>query len=112
MYQTDKEIIAIVKEIWRKKYKDEILDPDDLLQQWIIKSFGWVSLLIIVLSLFGKLFSPNMANSIESLGALGSSVTTFFFMTLFLYLNKKSEHPSIILYGLTGMSSMIAIWFT
>ena len=73
----------------------------------MIKAFGVMSLVVIIISLAGKLLSNNDLN----LGYIGSTVITLFFMMLFLHLNNKSMNPSIIIFGLTFLSAMIPTWF-
>ena len=97
----------ILKEIIRKKAPNELIDPDDLLKEKMIKSFAVMSLIVIIISLAGKLLSNNDLN----LGLIGSTVITLFFMMLFLHINNKSKNPSVIMFGLTFLSAMIPTWF-
>ena len=106
--EADKEIISILKELIRKKESHELIDPDDLLREKIIKIFGLMSLILIILSFISKI----LGQSQEGLGLISSTTFTLFFMMLFMHLNNKSKNPSIILYVLTFLSAMIPIWFT
>jgi high-affinity K+ transport system ATPase subunit B len=106
--EADKEIISILKELIRKKESHELIDPDDLLREKIIKIFGLMSLILIILSFISKM----LGQSQEGLGLTSSTTFTLFLMMLFMHLNNKSKNPSIILYVLTFLSAMIPIWFT
>ena len=103
----DKEILDILKKIIRKKAPNELIDADDLLKEQLIKTFALLSLVVIIISLIGKIFSIDNSN----FGYFGSTIFTLFFMMLFMHLNNKSKNPSVIMYGLTFLSSMIPIWF-
>ncbi len=74
----------------------------------LLKIFALMSLVLILLSVITKIFGKNQ----ETLGLLGSTTFTLFFMMLFMHLNNKSKNPSVILYVLTFLSVMIPIWFT
>lgn len=67
-----------------------------------------MSLLLVILSITFKVLDQNQ----EILGLMGSTIFTLFFMMLFMHLNNKSKNPSVILYVLTFLSSMIPIWLT
>ena len=106
--EADKEIISILKELIRKKESHELIDPDDLLREKFIKTFGLMALILIILSVVSKILGQGQ----EGLGLISSTTFTLFFMILFMHLNNKSKNPSIILYVLTFLSAMIPIWFT
>lgn len=97
----DKEIISILKETFRSKSKNELIDPDDLMRESFIKWTFWLSLILIGISFFDD---ENL------LSTFGSTLVSIFFMLLFFQINIKSKNPSIIMYGLTYISVMIPIW--
>jgi len=106
--ETDKEIIDILKELIRKKKPNESIDPDDLLAEQLLKTFALLSIIALIVSLIGKIFAPDELN----IDFISSTVFTLFFMMLFMHLNNKSKNPSLILYGLTFISTMIPIWLS
>ena len=78
------------------------------MQEQLIKMFAFMSLILILLSIVSKA----LGKSQDTLGLLGSTTFTLFFMMLFMHLNNKSKNPSVILYVLTFLSAMIPMWFT
>ncbi|MFX4239972.1 hypothetical protein ACOL3H_05765 [Aliarcobacter butzleri] len=78
------------------------------MKEKFIKTFALMSLLLVILSITFKVLDQNQ----EILGLMGSTIFTLFFMMLFMHLNNKSKKPSVILYVLTFLSSMIPIWLT
>jgi hypothetical protein len=67
-----------------------------------------MSIMLILLSVITKILGQNQ----NILGLIGSTTYTLFFMMFFMHLNNKSKKPSIILYVLTFVSTMIPMWFT
>lgn len=100
--EIDQEIISIVKETFRKKSKKELIDPDDLMREYCIKSTFLISSLVVVLSIF--------LDSNKELEMIGATLVSVFFMLLFFQINIKSKNPSLIMYGLTFISVLIPIW--
>ncbi len=105
MTEADKEIIEIVKELFRSK-KNELVDPDNLLREYIVKWSIYICIICVValalLNLFGKANEHN--------NGLLSGVIGVAFTMLFIHLNIKSKNPSLILYVLTWLSLMISLW--
>ncbi len=80
--------------------------PDDTMAELLIKSFAIMSLLCIIVSIINKVILNNEVNFTP----FSSTIYSLFFMMLFMHLNNKSTTSSIILYGLTFISTMISIW--
>jgi hypothetical protein len=108
MTEADREIVQILKELFRSK-KNELVDPDDHLQEIIVKS-------TIYLAIFGViiLFLIKFLGSAESthIGDFLSGIIGVAFTLLFIHLNIKSKNPSIILYVSTWLSLMVSLWLT
>ena len=92
----------------RKKEPNELIDPDDLLTEQLLKTFALLSIITVIVSFIGNIFAPEKLD----IGFISSTVFTLFFMMLFMHLNNKSKNPSLILYGLTFISAMIPIWLS
>jgi hypothetical protein len=107
MTEADKEIVQILKELFRSK-KNELVDPDDLLQEKIVKSTIYLALICILVLLPIKLIGNAETTNVDGIlsGVIGMAFTL-----LFIHLNIKSKNPSIILYVLTWLSLMISLWF-
>ena len=101
---TDREILDIIKDIVKSNNKWQ--DPDDTMAELLIKSFAIMSLLCIIVSIINKVILNNEVNFTP----FSSTIYSLFFMMLFMHLNNKSTTSSIILYGLTFISTMISIW--
>jgi lipopolysaccharide export LptBFGC system permease protein LptF len=106
MTEADREIVQILKELFRSK-KNELVDPDDLLQEKIVKSIISSALFCII-----ALAPIKVLGSIESTKVDGflSGVIGVAFTVLFIHLNIKSKNPSFILYVLTWLSLMVSLW--
>lgn len=106
MTEADKEIIDILKELFRNK-NNEFVDPDDLLLEQIVKWSIYLALLGLLILLPIKIFG----NADQSAGSsMLSGIVGVAFTLLFIYLNIKSKNPSIIMYVLTWFSLMLSLW--
>ncbi len=106
MTEADKEIIEILKELFRNK-NNEYVDPDSLLQEWIVKWIIYVAIFCIVTLIPIQIFG-NAGG--EHVNGFLSGVTGVAFTLLFIHLNIKSKNPSFILYVLTWLSLMTSLW--
>lgn len=106
MTEADKEIIEIVKELFRSK-KGELIDPDDLLREQIVKWSIYMAIFCVVTLVPAKIFGSSGDEHINWLlsGVFGVAFTLFF-----IHLNIKSKNPSLILYVLTWLSLMVSLW--
>jgi hypothetical protein len=106
MTEADREIVQILKELFRSK-KNELVDPDNLLQEKIVKSTIYLAFLCIIV-----LFPIKILGSAENTHVNGflSGAIGVAFTLLFIHLNLKSKNPSIILYVLTWLSLMVSLW--
>ncbi|MDC9511787.1 hypothetical protein PSH47_03320 [Pseudoalteromonas sp. CST5] len=104
--EADKEIIDILKELFRNK-NNEFVDPDDLLLEQIVKWSIYLALLGLLILLPIKIFG-NADQSAAS--SMLSGIVGVAFTLLFIYLNIKSKNPSIIMYVLTWFSLMLSLW--
>jgi len=106
MTEADKEIVEILKELFRNK-NNELVDPDDLLREQIVKWSIYLALLCVVTLVPAKIFAHAASDHINS---FLSSVIGVAFTFLFVHLNIKSKNPSIILYVLTWLALMVSLW--
>lgn len=106
MTEADREIIGIVKELFRSK-KSELIDPDTLLQEQIVKWSIYMAVFCVVTLVPIKIFGSTGGEHINRLlsGVIGVALTL-----LFIHLNIKSKNPSLILYILTWLSLMVSLW--
>lgn len=107
MTEADKEIIQIMKELFRSK-KNELVDPDDLLREKIVKLIIYLAVFAVIVLVPIKVFGGIENTNIDS---LLSSITGVAFTFIFIHLNIKSKNPSFIMYGLTWLSLMLSLWF-
>jgi len=106
MTEADREIIEIVKKLYRSK-KDELIDPDDLLREQIVKWSIYMAIFCVVTLVPAKIFGSSNG---EHINGFLSGVIGVAFTLLFLHLNINSKNPSLILYVLTWLSLMISLW--
>ncbi|WP_067986964.1 hypothetical protein [Neptuniibacter pectenicola] len=106
MTEADREVIEIVKELFRSK-KGELIDPDALLQEQIVKWSIYMAVFCVVALVPAKIFGSSSSEQINGVlsGVIGVAFTLFF-----IHLNIKSKNPSFILYGLTWLSLMVSLW--
>jgi len=107
MNNIDKEIISILKEIFRSK-KNEYVDPDELLKETIVKWSIYLALVLVIVLFPSKFLGGVLATEGN---ALISTLFTVAFTLLFVHLNNKSKNPSLIMYGLTWFSLMCTFYF-
>ena len=107
MTEADREIIEIVKALFRSK-KGKLIDPDDLLREQIVKWSIYMAIFCVVTLVPAKIFGSSDAEHINGFlsGVIGVACTL-----LFVHLNIKSKNPSLILYVLTWLSLMVSLWF-
>ncbi|MFK5912938.1 MAG: hypothetical protein QM484_01070 [Woeseiaceae bacterium] len=108
MTEADKEIIEILKELFRNK-KNELIDPDDLLREQIVKGTIYLSLFCVVTLVSIKIFGQS---GTEHINGFLSGIIGVAFTLIFVHLNMKSKNPSFILYALTWLSLMVSLWLT
>jgi len=106
MTEADREVIEIVKELFRSK-KGELIDPDDLLREQIVKWSIYMAIFSVVILVPAKIFGNPDG---EYINGLLSGVIGVAFTLLFIHLNIKSKNPSFILYVLTWLSLMVSLW--
>jgi hypothetical protein len=106
MTEADREIIEIVKELFRSK-KGECMDPDDLLREQMIKWPIYIAILSVITLVPAKIFGSSASEHVNEFlsGVIGVAFTLFF-----IHLNMKSKNPSLILYVLTWLSLMVSLW--
>mgnify|MGYP000563069750 CR=1 FL=1 len=76
MNKADQEIFVILKEIVRNKKEGELIDPDDLIAENIIKGLFFLSLLGVLAWVFLLLFSNEAPSSMRLI--VGSFIGFFF----------------------------------
>jgi hypothetical protein len=104
MTEADREIIEIVKELFCNK-NSKLTDPDDRLQDHIVKQTIYLAILCTVILVPIQIFG----DVVHIKGVL-SGVVSLAFTFLFFHLNIKSKNPSLILYILTWLSLMLSLW--
>ena len=102
----DQEILDILKETFLTK-NIQPMASDEHMRLWIIRSFFVVSVfgLItrVILGLLGKEIPAELS-------AAFSLPIALFFGVLFLHINNKSENTSLIIFVLTWMSIVVALY--
>ncbi|GAA0289949.1 hypothetical protein GCM10009128_05440 [Psychrosphaera haliotis] len=106
MTEADKEIIVILKELFGNK-SNELVDPDELLRENIVKWSIYLAVFGLLTLLPIKIIS---SADLSATSSIFSSIAGVAFTLLFIHLNVKSKNPSIILYGLTWLSLMLSLW--
>jgi hypothetical protein len=108
MQQSDQEILQVLKETLRQKKNGELIEPDDLIAEGIIKWALAASVMGIVALVFLPLFEYEVPSLIRQVvdGPIGS-----FSVFLFLHLNNKAKNTSSILFVLTWVSIMFGYYF-
>ena len=106
MTEADREIIEIVKELFRSK-KGEYIDPDDLIREQMVKWPIYMAILCVITLVPAKIFGSSTS---EHINGLLSGVISVAFTLFFIHLNMKSKNPSLILYVLTWLSFMVSLW--
>mgnify|MGYP003389806437 CR=1 FL=1 len=109
MNKADQEILGILKETFRRKNNDELIDPDDAMAESILK--GLLALSVFGMSVRLFLYFLNKDTVWVSQPFVATPIA-FFFGFLFIHLNNKSENPSVILYFLTWFSMVIGMFFS
>jgi carbon starvation protein CstA len=109
MNKVDEELLGILKEIFRRKRKDEFLDPDDVIAESILKWLLALSVFSICVRLLLSIFEKD--TSLLSQPVVATPIA-FFFGLLFIHINNKSENPSVIMFALTWVSMVIGLYFT
>lgn len=87
MTEADKEIIEILKELFRNK-SNELVDPDDQLREQIVKWTIYSAIICAVVAAIVKTFGNSGGGYIN--GVL-SGVIGIAFTLLFIYLNLKTQ---------------------
>ncbi len=103
---TDKEILVIIKKVFLAK-NIKPSQSDDHFRIWLIRLLFYISILLIllrvVLSLTGKEVPDDYA-------MMASLHITYFFGTLFLYINSESKNSSFLIFILTCVSIVLALY--
>jgi hypothetical protein len=103
--KTDSEILAILKNVFlSKNIKPSI--SDHYLRIWMIRSFFYVSLFVLIV----RVVIGFQGGDTSVLSSLLSFAMTFFFGTLFLHINNECENPSLIIFVVTSLSIIIALF--
>ena len=106
MNEIDKEIIAIIKDLFRSK-RNSLVDPDDLLRETIVKWSIYFAVLVSIMAFTGKLLSPEFPSEASN---FASVLVAIAFTFLFIHINNKSKNPSLIMFGLTWLSLMSSLY--
>ena len=106
MTEADKEIVGILKELFRNK-NNEFVDPDELLREHIVKWSIYLAVFGLLILLPIKIYG---STDLSAASSILSGIVGVAFTLLFIHLNVKSKNPSIILYALTWLSLMISLW--
>ena len=101
MNKSDKEILKILKETFRKKHQGDLIDPDDAMSEMIIKNLLAISIFGLIVLVIMFLIDKEMPSDTRFIVATPISM---FFWFLFMHINNKSENTSIIMFVLTWVS--------
>ncbi len=104
--KTDKEILQILRKIFLTK-KVRPLASDDHLRIWMIRVFFYMSFAFIILKILIVFLGQELPSEYS---AMAATPIAFFFGTLFLYINSESENTSILVFGLTWVSIVVALF--
>ncbi|MEZ8741184.1 hypothetical protein AB6E21_14205 [Photobacterium swingsii] len=106
MGKSDREIITILKDVFQLKFIKP-LESDHNLRIWMIRMTFGVSMFGLigrgVLILAGHEITPDYSSMVNILIAV-------FFTLLFLHINNEIEDTSIIMFVLTWLSLMLALY--
>lgn len=105
--KADQEIIDILKETFRAKKANELIDPDELTREWILKVTLALSILAVAVCVVAAALGQDTSTPIM----MASGPIGLFFGLLFMHINNKSENTSIIIFALTWFSMMLGFWF-
>ncbi|MBY6199705.1 MULTISPECIES: hypothetical protein [Vibrio] len=106
MGKADQEIIAILKDVFRLKFVRP-LESDHNLRIWMIRMTFTVS----ILGLLGRGVLVLAGNEISAdYSSIINTPIAFFFTLLFLHINNEIEDTSIIMFALTWLSLMLALY--
>ena len=101
MNKSDKEILKILKETFRKKHQGDLIDPDDAMSEMIIKNSLAISIFGLIVLVIMFLIDKEMPSGTRFIVA---TLISMFFWFLFMHINNKSENTSIIMFVLTWVS--------
>jgi len=104
--KVDKEILEILKVVFLTK-NIRPMSSDDHMRIWIIRSFFGVSLLIIIVRVFLGLQGEKFPAEISSFFSMPIAL---FFGVLFIHINNESENTSLIVFVITWISIVIALY--
>jgi predicted neutral ceramidase superfamily lipid hydrolase len=107
MNEIDKEIVSILRDLFRKK-NDVLYDPDDLLREMIVKQSVYTGLIAVVVLVPMKVLGFEYHEAADS---IVSVLVAIAFTFMFLHINNKSKHPSLIMFGLTWLSLVTSLYF-
>jgi len=104
--KADREILEILKDVFLTKHIRPI-SSDHHMRIWIIRSLFAVSLSIIILRIFVGLKGEQFPAEVSS---FFSFPIALFFGALFLHINNESENTSLLVFILTWISIVIALY--
>ena len=106
MGKQDREIIAILKDVFQLNFVKP-MKSDHHLRIWMIRMAFAVSVIVIsmrgILGLTGHEITPDIS-------LMSNTSITFFFTLLFLHINNEMEGTSIIMFVLTWLSLILAVY--
>jgi len=102
----DKEILVILKKVFLAK-NIKPTQSDDHLRIWMIRMLFFLSVLFIVVKIVLSLSGKGIPDDYST---MASSPIAFFFGTLFLYINSESENTSVLVFILTWLSIVVALY--
>ncbi|HHF3007097.1 hypothetical protein ACXHRA_17150 [Vibrio antiquarius] len=106
MGKSDREIIAILKDVFQLNFVKP-MKSDHNLRIWMIRMTFAVS----VLGLLGRGFLALTGHDItQDFSSMVNTPIAFFFTLLFLHINNEIEDTSIIMFVLTWLSLMLALY--
>ncbi len=103
--KADQEILNILKETFLSK-NVQPMSSDEHLRLLILRSFLYVSLFGLLM----KAILWFLGEDVSGLSKIISMPIALFFGFLFLHINNKSENTSVIIFGLTWVSIVLALY--
>lgn len=104
--KVDEEILSILKETFLAK-NIRPLTSDHHMRIWLIRMFFAVTIFGLLTRVILRFQEEKISTEFSSLLSLP---ITFFFGTLFLHINNESENTSLIVFVITWVSIVIALY--
>lgn len=102
----DKEILMILRKVFLSK-NIKPMQSDDHLRIWMFRIFFYLSILFVIVKVVLTISGKGLPSEYST---MASTPIAFFFGTLFIYINSESENTSLLVFFLTWVSIVIALY--